>query len=383
MSGERATPGQHSGSEQGRGWVSRVRSRLRSSRSRGKMGYIRLHGELETYCEEFDLLVARAQRAGISDSFWEQDVRDLLTKAREALADGRIIDGWKHLHGARRVEIYGLIALDKACAEGHPDGDSPENEPHWEDCNALRSRAHTVREEALDELSGSDKRCVENLLGRDGLKERLSGDAVREASQILHQRRENDHLKRFFLQLQFNWLFLIGLTGIVLFLVFAIVPSFSAGSEGTIGTFASFLEPPFNVTTSEPGFSMNQRVIANQTPPKTNTRTPDVSSAGFAIFVILAGIIGASLFGMWSLRRQTHSTKTAQEISPGSLAAFRGLVGAISALIFYFAIQTPFVSLGENTAALMIFVGFAAGYSERLVPAAVEKVSGVVEESGG
>ena len=303
---------------------------------RKNMGYVRLRGDFETYREEFDSLVARTDG---EDTFWRRDVEDLLRKVDEALARGHVEDGWRYFHAARRVDVYGLEALDGIDADAH----------------ALETRAQVVREEAFDALGGWQKRAVEELLGRHGLDDDVSGEEVREASRILHEQYEGVHLKRHYLQLQFNQLFWLGTIAGFAVVVLSILPSFAGGS---------FLQPPFQVTARGAGAS------------------PDVSSAGFAVFVGLAGIVGASLFGMRSLRNRSLSTKVAQRITGLALTWARGLIGAISALVFYFLLQTPFTDLGENTAAVMIVVGFAAGYSERMVSRAVETVAGATTEPG-
>jgi hypothetical protein len=63
----------------------------------------------------------------------------------------------------------------------------------------------------------------------------------------------------------------------------------------------------------------------------------------------------------------------------------RGVIGAISALLFYFVLQTPLLHdgtlLGEGliTPALMVVVGFAAGYTERMAPEVVARVASVTD----
>jgi lipid-A-disaccharide synthase-like uncharacterized protein len=301
---------------------------------RKNTGYVRLRADVEAYREEFDALVARTDGEA---TFWKQDVEDLLEKVDRALEQGHVEDGWRYLHAAHRIDVHGLEALDESDPTTH----------------AVETRARVVREEALDALGGWRKRAVEDLLGREGLDTDVSGEAVREASRILHDQYESVHLKRQYLQRQFNQLFWLGTIAGVVFIVLSLLPYFSGGS---------FLQPPFQI----PVVTDEGTVMAD----------PNVSSAGFAVFVGLAGVVGASLFGMRSLRNQTLSTKVAQRITGLTLTWARGLIGAISALVFYFLLQTPFTSFDENTAAVMIVVGFAAGYSERMVSRAVETVSG-------
>lgn len=321
-----------------------MRSRVRSAVGRGNdsgapnMGHVRLRADVEAYREEFETLVARAEG---EDTFWKEDVENLLQNVDEALAQGRVDDGWRHFHAAQRLETHGLEALDAA-------------DP---DANALETRARVVRAEALDVLSGWRAEAVGELLGRQTLTDDVSGEAVREASSVLHDHYERVHLKRHYLQTQFNQLFWLGVVAGLLFVVLSLLPYFAS---------VPFLQPPFEVMVVEAG----------ESGVEITWESPNVESAGFAVFVGLAGVVGASLFGMRSLRTKAQSTKVAQRITGLALTWARGLIGAISALVFYFLLQTPFVSVWGKTPAVFVVVGFAAGYSERMVTRAVETVSG-------
>lgn len=314
------------------------------------MGYIRLRADVDVYREEFDTLVARTDGAG---TFWERDVTDLLAKVETALEEGQIEDGWRYFHAAQRLETHGLEALDeRESAEREADGEVAGPEP-----DALETRARTVRREALDVLGGWRKRTVEELLGQDGLADDVTGEAVREASKVLHEQYESVHLKRYYLQVQFNQLFWLGTAVGFAFVVLTLVPTVLGGS---------FFQPPFDVLLAD-GSEM---------------RSPTVTSSGFAVFVALAGMAGASLFGMRSLQKERVSTRVAQRITGLAVTWARGLIGAVSALVFYFLLQTPFVGdFGGTTPALFIVVGFAAGYSERMVSRAVETVSGATTDT--
>jgi hypothetical protein len=326
------------------------------------MGFVRLRADFEVYREEFDTLVSRAAGDG---TFWERDVTDLLEKVEGALEAGQVEDGWRYFHAAQRLEIHGLEALDEleatkraqAATDAAETGEDVAGEAVESD--ALRTRARVIRQEALDSLGDWRREAVEELLGADGLADDVTGEEVRAASKILHDQYEGVHLKRYYLQLQFNQLFWLGTLAGFAFIVLSVLPYFDV---------ATFFEPPFTLPVVENGET-------TQTPPV-------VTSAGFAVFVALSGMVGASLFGMRSLQKKRVSTKVAQRITGLAITWARGLIGAISALVFYFFLQTPFVGdLGGITPALMIVVGFAAGYSERMVSRAVETVSGATTDA--
>jgi hypothetical protein len=321
-----------------------VRDRT-SGRNRRRMGYVRLRGDYLTFREEFDALVAAATAAGVTDLFWTEDVLDLFERIEDALERGRIADGWRHFHGARRIETYGLEALDEATGS-----------------DELEARARALRRESLEVLGGWRRTAVEELLGRDGLDAEVTGSAVRQVHGILNEQYESVHLRRDYLQIQFKQLFRLGFVSTILFGLLAALPYFASDVTPWIGPVVAFLESPFAVAV-DPGTGAS----------------PAVSSLGFAVFVALAGVVGASLFGMRSLRDERLSMKVAQQLTGLTVTWARGLFGAIGALVVYFALQTPFMSVGENTAAVMIVVGFTAGYSERLVTRTLETVSGTRE----
>ncbi len=353
MGSVESIPGERSPEIGGRSW-SPLRW-LREGRRAKNMGYVRLRAEFEVYREEFDTLVTRAEGEG---TFWERDVTDLLGKVEEALDEGQVEDGWRYFHAAQRLDTHGLEALDEReaakRAQAEPGGGATEAGP-----DALETRARIVRQEALDTLGSWRKEAVEELLGADELADGVTGEEVRAASKILHDQYESVHLKRYYLQIQFNQLFWLGTVAGFAFLVLSVLPYFD---------IATFFEPPFTLPLVENG--------------ETTQAEPVVTSAGFAAFVALSGMVGASLFGMRSLQKKRVSTKVAQRITGLALTWARGLIGAISALVFYFFLQTPFVGdFGGITAALFIVVGFAAGYSERMVSRAVETVSGATTEA--
>lgn len=310
---------------------------------RKSLGYVRLRGDLATERREFEALVAQLDDA--AEPVWERTVEELFDLADAALERGHVEDAWQHFHGARRVETYGLEALD--------DQD--------EAAGALRARARAVREEALQAVSGWRRRAVEDLLGRAELADDVSGADVRTASWLLHKHHEGVHRKRRSLQAQFRQLFYLGLSFGAVFLVLSTLEAFvPADPPGAMTATAAFLEPPFPPA------------------PNATATAPDVGRPGFAVFVGLSGVIGAAVFGMRSLKDQMLSADVPQRIPTAVLTSARLLFGAVSALFSYFVIQTPFVSgIDEHTAAVMIVVGFAAGYSERMVAPAVETVASV------
>ncbi|WP_380676659.1 hypothetical protein [Salinigranum sp. GCM10025319] len=70
------------------------------------------------------------------------------------------------------------------------------------------------------------------------------------------------------------------------------------------------------------------------------------------------------------------STRTAQQTPGLYVTGARMFIGATSALFLVFALFTGLLNVQESvTAPLALAIGFAGGYSERLAPEAVDRVS--------
>lgn len=315
-----------------------------------KAAYTRLHSELSAARPEFELLVERADADGSS---WVESGRDLLDRAEQALRRGRIEEAWRHLHTARRFEIHGLQRLDK-----DRDGD--------DERSLLDIRAAVVREEALANLDGWRRRSVVNLLSDEdeALGSGITGPELRSATRILQEHYEDIYLRRSERQRQFNQLALMGAaSGLSLFLL-SLADWLWEGSAGLSGIVADFLETPFR----------SGEIV--------------LTYPGFALFVSIVGVMGASLFGMRSLRKRSLSTKIPQQINQLTVTSARGVIGAISALLFYFVLQTSLLqdgtilAEGAITAPMVVVVGFAAGYAERMAPSVVARVASITDSEG-
>lgn len=161
-----------------------------------KAAYTRLHSELAAARPEFELLV---QRAGAEGASWAKSGCELLDQADSALRQGAIEEAWRHLHTARRFEIYGLEVLD----EQRDEGDGQAN---------LDIRAAVIREEALETLNGWRRRGVVALLCDENgaLRAGITGSELRAATRILQEHYEGIYLVRSERQRQFNQLALMG-----------------------------------------------------------------------------------------------------------------------------------------------------------------------------
>jgi hypothetical protein len=298
-------------------------------------GLQRLEGELAAFEADFESLVARVT-TGDDPPDWASRGRALLGMTEKSLGNGRIEQGWQYLHAAKRFSFYGIEALDGGG-------------------EALRSEARQLLVEA--ENAGMAWRTAairERLSNDDGsLRQSLSADDLRAAQELLHDGYQRMHLKRQHLQAQFRHLQLCAALSIVLLLVVAVVSIVPDG--------------PLDVVPS----------------PLLNFSGTEAQHSVFLLYVVLAGILGGSLFGLRSLRRHAVSGSTPQYLTARRAAVARVIVGAGSAVAVFFFLRSELLTIGGATGTdsgpFLIAMGFVAGYSERLVHTTVESVADVRE----
>lgn len=292
---------------------------------RDRIGNIRLQGELESYRVELERFVERTADEGDPPA-WADEATDLVDSARDALGRGDVEEGWFYLHAARRIELDGLT-----------------------DREERRLRARLVLADADEHLEPHDQTMVRELLAGPGgrVREDVSIPAIREASRIVDGHHQNRHLKRRYVQEQFQALAAAGVLatlGFVLLGVFAeavptdVVPAPFADGAGTV--------------------------------------------AGFVPYVLLAGTVGSALFGLISsLQSSTDLPPLPQTISSGWMVVARAVTGAMSAFVLFLFLRSGLLNLGlPESPVFLLLVAVAAGYSERLAPATIENVLEKLED---
>lgn len=305
------------------------------------MGYRRLESELNSVRAEFESLVARTDTEGADDG-WVRRGRTLLDKANVALEDQQLEQGWSYLHAVERLAMNGLEAV------GGED--------------AIRGEARVLLVEAENApLSWRAEAVKDRLANTDGnLREEVTADDLRAAHELLHEGYESIHRKRQHLQAQFRYLRIGALLTIIAILLVAIA-----------GASVEFLATPF--------FEF-----------QTGTSSGDTSATqaelvGFLIYIVLFGMLGATLFGIRSLRRQPASTSTPQYLTGFQATVARVVVGAGSALAVFFFLRSELLTVGAGSnltqGPFLIAVAFAAGYSQRLVHATVESVAATAKST--
>jgi hypothetical protein len=335
----------------------------RRFRLREDDGYSRLIGETDAFEARFERLRQRVEAEGGATD-WTAECERLHERTREALSAGHVERAWHTYHGARRGLYYGVEQLEDGSdrLRGYAETVLAESEDNLGSWRLAAVRDLLADDETLRKLRAGDEETVRNVsagdeetlrrlsaAGHGTVKSSVSADELVKASELLDEQYENVHRKRRHLQRQFNQLFYLALGTTATFLGLATLAELNLGLP-VIG----LLEPPFAATAGETG--------------------ADTGSVGFAVFVVLSGVIGASLFGMHSLSTKSLSTKVPQRITSLTATVARGVIGGASALFLYVVIGSNFLSV-EVTPQLLLAVGFVAGYSERLVPAAVDTVA--------
>lgn len=290
--------------------------------SRDKLGYIRLKGEVESYRIELRRAAERVERAE-GEPPWLDEAQALLDMAEEALGDYRIEEGWSHLNTARRVELDSLLGDDRG----------------------LAVQARIALAEASSLPDPWIREIVPTIVNDAHLEAReddgLSVTEVRAARYILDRQYQQTFLRRRYAREQFSGLTLLGIVSITLFALLTVVGGFLFGEAAS----------PFGPGASERSW--------------------------FLLYVLLAGTIGASLFGIVSsIRTDPRVATLPQTISSDWMVAARVLTGAISAFVLFLFVRTNIVSIGgENPEAAVLLISLVAGYSERLAPRALAAVS--------
>jgi hypothetical protein len=310
------------------------RKRLGRPGRRDDSARSRLVGEVTAYEATVESLLARVEALN-GDTTWATECQQLVDETWAALDTNAIEPAWQTFHAAQRSFVNGLAELD--------DGGE-----------ALQSHAEVVLGEAVSNLGSWRLATVTRLLtdGSGNVRDDLSPQVVIDASKLLDEQYENVHRKRRHLEYEFNQLFWLSLVSIGLFLGLAALAEIPTGIP-----YTEVLQRPFG-----------GEAAGIET---------DIRSVGFAVFVVLSGILGASMFGMRSLVNRSLSTKVPQRITTLTATVARGVIGGASSLFLYLFIVSDFVAI-VFTPQLLLAIGFVAGYSERLVPRAMEEVAAVI-----
>jgi hypothetical protein len=278
----------------------------------------RLEDSLTPYRSYLNRLIASTCPAALvqtveqGECSWASHARMLLDHAAKAVEVGRTELAWKCFHEAQRMEIYGLQQL---AARG--------------DAEPLRSRANYIANEAHQKLRGWRKETVKRLLGSpESPRDDFTVAQITESHLILTESFANTYHKLRAQRWQVGLLSAVAIVALVTWLALGGFQLLAANAAATL-----------------------PRVLLGS--------------------IVLFGVLGAAISGILSLVRSESGTIPQQLVAwTGTLA--RLVVGAVAALIVFLTIDKI---VGQPVAPRLILLqSFAAGFSERLLTAAVDKV---------
>jgi 8-oxo-dGTP pyrophosphatase MutT (NUDIX family) len=261
-----------------------------------------------------------------SGAWWFDSARHSLEVAETALLRGDRDSGWGALHDAERLIVFGMSNAE------------------------LLARAATLREETRAKLKGWRASATARLFASVALADwvkppyslkvnehDLLQQVVVQALAVLHEESDNRYhrLRLVSEQLQF----LVGASAILL----TAVLGFSFWLAGP--------DSPFRIGCLGP--------------------------------VALAGALGGVISAMFQLSR-VGEARIPDALMHGLITSGRPLVGAACALFLYAALLSNVISLidvSKMTFATALVMGFAAGFSEKLVLRTVSRVSGDTKDS--
>jgi len=292
----------------------------------------RLKARLQSAREEFEGCTKRLDEemtrhpATVPDCWWVPSVRCSLDKAQGALERGDLDGGWGAVHDAERFMIFGYKDLE------------------------LVARAVSLKAEAQEKLGGGWRsQTVETLLAPLNLKDCLKAGgplnpkergllegALVQSLAVMNESSDTVYHRMHLVGKQLN--FLVVVCAFIL---------------------AATLWGSYLLADSDSVYAW-ERLTA----------------------VALAGALGGVVSAMFQLSR-IGETKIPDALLYGLITHGRPLLGAASALFMYFVMQAKLISFFNATEGTGleagVVVGFAAGFAERLVLKAVNKVTGTEE----
>lgn len=241
-----------------------------------------------------------------------------LDHARQALDRGDVDCGWKHLQAAERLKLM--------CA-GHAE---------------VKAVAVVIRAEA-DKLNAWRKRASQDLLLIDS-DHPYDRHRVLQAALVRDEHYNNQAHKDAIRRHLAEWLAVALFVGLVALLILA-------------------------------GFGMLDRILP---PPAAGVARPD----HFAAIIVMAvmGVLGAAFSAAISVGPPDGKSRIPETLYSTQVTWLRLLIGPVSAIVAYFAIQSNLykevLSLPRPEGFALLLVGFGFGFSERWVLRLVEAVVG-------
>ena len=278
----------------------------------------RLVATLGTFRTEVEARVLRPIDAGTDDLEWVNPVIGLMNLSAHASNEGRLDTGWRYLHAADQLGVYGL------------------------DMASLRARLESLRQEAQADKFGAWR--IKAILSLVGKAEQVLGrssacrldEARAQTAEAVFLRNEASN-NTYYRVATVRWQLLL--------LYFA-------------GGVALGLLPWVN-----PFSGM------------------EISSWRMPASVALFGALGAACSAILSVAQTQTTQRIPEKLLNSWVTVLRPILGAMVALAAFALLQAEIITLGEVTSFKVLAVAFAAGFSDRLVTRAAgslaDRASGV------
>jgi 8-oxo-dGTP pyrophosphatase MutT (NUDIX family) len=271
----------------------------------------RVRNHIESERAKVEVLTLSGKRHAAVDH-----VLSVLDDAITQAAIGNIDAAWHRLHTARALEI-----------------------PHLEGA-ALEAAAEELRQEAR-KLNAWRQSTVEKLLVLDPSSPQIHPQKVKRAAEVVHEHYQNqaykDGMRRSQL-VRLAFALVLGVTGLLLL------------------ARAGYLEEVFS--------------LSQDTEPANMFRV--------LLCLAVLGFCGAAVSAAVSFQAPQQPSRIPELMSTFQMTTLRLALGAVSAIIVFFAVRSAMFSeifALEVSGPAYLLMGFAAGFSERLVGSIVETVT--------
>lgn len=284
--------------------------------------YRRLSGSIDAFCSELEELICKTASPDRPGPCWARAARELLANAKDSLGRCRIDEGWKLLHAATRMRVYGLS--------------SPE----------IQHEATIVRLEAEKKLDSWRQKAVFKVIGHPECPGAgITAEQLYQAMLLRDEHYNNQAYK----------------DGIFRKKALSLVMILSALLCALLLLFWRDVLP----MARSMDYCHSERYLL--------------------LGVVLFGLLGSTLSAMTKMTSEARDASRIPELVSATRITFlRVLIGAASGLIIYLFVQSGLVSsIKIDTLTIdltrsypLYAISFISGFSERFVLRAVEKVVG-------
>lgn len=271
---------------------------------------------------------------------WREIADELLDAAEDELALGRIDAGWRALHAAERMELYGLAPSE------------------------LAARADALRREGAVKLSGWRREAIELALGTGAAeangeklskrerkaRERAARAAVDPDRLHFATRLRDEHFANEYYKLRLSRRRMQVLLGVLA----ADLALLALSAE------AWWFDPDARIPIQAPAEGAPRFL-------------------SLLLGMILFGALGGAWSALRSVATSTRSQRIPEQLGGLIVTAMRPLVGAAGALAAFLLLRAGLLDLREAAPPVVLAIAFAAGFSESLVLRGIGALAGDAE----